>query len=339
MQIIERIRSEIRIGMSIPKPISDRNYQVIGWGKSRGEDALIYSIPSRSHDRKQSTKRLRLYDLKLAYEVLLNTGEFSRQWFNKNLPDCARDGGCNFTSIGGIFEMLGEAEYADRGIYRDKATIRAINQFLANLKDQLEKINQLSNNFFQKILYTVFIDTLSRAAFPNERKHRKRFIKFIDECSNWDDKDRVSSQQLLLILTEEGLSSGSLARALKDRVFSWVRGHTITPDQDPQYSEIQSLANDVELKHLNKARYKELFYTYRNNLLHEFKEPGKALSIWDMSSPYYHSFKGEPWQLDFPASFFRELCNSCLKGLEHYLYKNHINPYSSYDFGSLWRAS
>jgi len=36
-------------------------------------------------------------------------------WFDQYLSKCAAEGGCNFTTIGGIFILLGEAYYAGPG--------------------------------------------------------------------------------------------------------------------------------------------------------------------------------------------------------------------------------
>lgn len=115
--MIERIKSDIRPGTIIPKPQSAGEYRVVGWGQSRGEDALVYSIPARLSGGKASKKRIKISDFKAAYHVLVKTGEFTHSWFKENLPDCAKDGSCNFTTIGGIFELLGEAQYAGRGVY------------------------------------------------------------------------------------------------------------------------------------------------------------------------------------------------------------------------------
>ena len=116
--IIQRIKWDIRPGTIIPRPQSAREYRVVGWGQSRGEDALVYSIPTLLSGGKASKKRIKISDFKAAYDVLVKTGEFTYGWFKDNLPDCAKDGSCNFTTIGGIFELLGEAQYGHRGAYR-----------------------------------------------------------------------------------------------------------------------------------------------------------------------------------------------------------------------------
>ena len=44
-----------------------------------------------------------------------------------------------------------------------------------------------------RILLVTMIDTLSRAAHPNlARKNHDTIVKFIDNCVQWSDRDRVS---------------------------------------------------------------------------------------------------------------------------------------------------
>jgi hypothetical protein len=114
--ILKQIKAFPR-GTKIPKPISNRPYRIRGWGKSRGEDALVYEIPPKLAKRKPSTKRITESDFNSALSQLSATGKLTRKWFNENLPDCAKDGGCNFTTIGGIFELLGLARYTRPATY------------------------------------------------------------------------------------------------------------------------------------------------------------------------------------------------------------------------------
>ena len=44
--IISRIEAEITPGTIIPKPETDREYCVKGWGGRRGERALVYWVPN-----------------------------------------------------------------------------------------------------------------------------------------------------------------------------------------------------------------------------------------------------------------------------------------------------
>ena len=114
--LVERIRKVAPPGTVIPKPKSASN-KVVGWGKSRGEDALVYAIPTKRGGHRQSTKRIKVSDFQSAHKVLIVTGEFTRSWFKQYLQDCNKDGGCNFTTIGGIFVLLGDASYCKLGVY------------------------------------------------------------------------------------------------------------------------------------------------------------------------------------------------------------------------------
>jgi hypothetical protein len=118
---IEReLREKIRPGTLIPKPQARGGFIVKGWGTRRGENALIYTIPNWKTPTKPHQKGITTSEWKKAFERLTGAGDFSRSWFNNSMPDCAKEGGCNFTTIGGIFELLGHADYDPSGVYRGK---------------------------------------------------------------------------------------------------------------------------------------------------------------------------------------------------------------------------
>lgn len=95
---------KIKSGTVIPKPETN-DEKVKGWGKRRKKDALIYIIPP-DHE-----KGVNLKEFKQAFDQLTNNGDFTRKWFKNNMLDCNKEGGCNFTTIGGIFVLLGIAKY------------------------------------------------------------------------------------------------------------------------------------------------------------------------------------------------------------------------------------
>lgn len=117
MGIAERIRQSVLPGTVIPKPEAQADFVVKGFGKRRGEEALVYLIPNHRNPSKPYEKGLCVSELEAAFAQLKSTGALSRSWFEANLPGCASEGACNFTSIGGIFQLLGEAQYASRGVY------------------------------------------------------------------------------------------------------------------------------------------------------------------------------------------------------------------------------
>jgi hypothetical protein len=216
---------------------------------------------------------------------------------------------------------------------------KAIQRYIENLRSHVEEGDSVSNEVFRKAIYFIVMDTLSKAAFPGVTQHHKRVIEFIDMCSNWMDKDRVSSQQLLLTLQENGIVTGQLFTLIQQYVFSWQRTTKIRPIQDPIISELIPIATEQEITLVQDAQYKELYYLYRNTLIHEFREPGIGTDLFlNDDSPYYHSRGSDPWQLIFPVGFLKRLCLESLDGLAKHLQDNHLNPYDAYKFGSMWRA-
>lgn len=104
-------------GTVIPKPQAKAEFTLKGKGTSRGEQAIVYYIPNRRDPREPHQKRITKSEFEAAYHQLNTTDEFSSQWFHENMPACAKEGSCNFTTIGGLFQKLGVAEY-QRGVYR-----------------------------------------------------------------------------------------------------------------------------------------------------------------------------------------------------------------------------
>jgi len=104
-------------GAEIPKPEAKECFLIKGIGKRGGENSLIYTIPSHTR-KKPYEKGITFSEFEKAYSQLQKTGTFERSWFNSHLKRCAKEGSCNFTTIGGVFQMLGFARYAERGKYQ-----------------------------------------------------------------------------------------------------------------------------------------------------------------------------------------------------------------------------
>jgi hypothetical protein len=115
--ILADIENVMTPGTTIRKPQAKADFVVKGWGIRRGERALIYTIPNHRHPARPYQKGITNSEWTRAFEHLRNAGDFSRTWFGRSLPACAKEGGCNFTTIGGVFELLGYAVYS-RGEYR-----------------------------------------------------------------------------------------------------------------------------------------------------------------------------------------------------------------------------
>ena len=118
MTTLDRIKKVAVAGRTIPKPTSSHGYAVIEWGISRGEEALVYRIPTKGNTVRASTKRVPSSVFEAADGVLAATGEITRAWFAKTFPKVWADGACNFTTLVGVFELLGDVTYAEPGKYR-----------------------------------------------------------------------------------------------------------------------------------------------------------------------------------------------------------------------------
>jgi hypothetical protein len=221
-----------------------------------------------------------------------------------------------------------------------------IDQYIAYFDAQNQEIATVARPVFKKVLYLVEIDTLSRAAFPRVSRNRQRVVQFIDTCSNWNDTDKVSAVQLKFVLEKNGILSGQLYDSINRRINSWAYGQIIRPNDDLTLGEAQRLSTPSESKYVNDARYAELLYTYRNHLLHEFREPGHGMDLGaDLpSAPYYLGMDqlstGQgSWELVFPVQLLRALCEGCINGLKAHLSANNLNPYDAYKFGTMWQRS
>lgn len=104
-------------GTVIPKPAAKGDFVVDRIGKRRGETALIYTVPNHKNPKKPYKKGITISEFERAHQKLVIDGEFTRRWFRKNMPRCNSEGGCNFTTIGGLFVLIGEAEYIGIGVY------------------------------------------------------------------------------------------------------------------------------------------------------------------------------------------------------------------------------
>jgi len=212
-----------------------------------------------------------------------------------------------------------------------------IERFTSHFAGQIQKIEAVSELPYRKMLYSAALDPLARAAYGN-RGHRDRVVQLIDDLTSWPAKNLVSPPQLSLALRERKRTRYRLFRNVAQRLAQWPPGHVLKISASPSLSELQPFAATEERTTLKKCRYAELFYTYRNNLVHEFREPGYGIEMaTDGNQPYYHSEIGGPWQLVFPVGFFTWLFDDALRNLQAYLTAHDRNPYEQFEFGSLWR--
>lgn len=101
----------------IPKPETNNEFKILRVGIRRNQPAIIYSIPSHINENIHYEKGITYSEFSSVLNELFNTGYVTRTWFNDNLPECAKEGSCNFTSLCGILELLGYCKYSEKGKY------------------------------------------------------------------------------------------------------------------------------------------------------------------------------------------------------------------------------
>lgn len=116
--VLDRILSRFPPGTQIPKPNACAAFTIKGEGYVGGERALVYTIPNRKNPAKPRQKGVTASQLEKAHRQLHQTGRLTRDWWNRHARLSVQEGGCNFTTVGGLFQLLGEAEYVGSGIYR-----------------------------------------------------------------------------------------------------------------------------------------------------------------------------------------------------------------------------
>jgi len=215
----------------------------------------------------------------------------------------------------------------------------SIDNYFSYFNTQLSEVGGVNDQLFKKILLVTMLDTLARAPFPTEKSNKKRFVGFIDKFADWDEKDRISLPQLSLLL--ETTDCSKLKNEVNQRLANWESGKEIYLTDDPECAEILSLSSTDEVDLLKQARHTNLFYVYRNHLVHEFRKPGYGIEHADDDSPFYLETEDlesgiTTWELVYPVKFFKGLVCSSLNGLKSYLEEKNIDPHASYSFGSTW---
>ena len=116
--IIETIKKRLPPGTVIPKPESVSEFRIKDWKGEGDDEELAYIIPSHADPPRPSSKRIPSRRIRASFARLMSTGELTHVWFTTTAKNGKVEGGCNFTTVGGIFCFLGFAEHAGRGRYR-----------------------------------------------------------------------------------------------------------------------------------------------------------------------------------------------------------------------------
>ena len=228
---------------------------------------------------------------------------------------------------------------------------KKINSFFSFFQKKIERIKKLSipkeDIFLKKQFYMAIIDTLGKKISLPKTSNRERFVRVVNDFSDWKEKDKVSLPHLCRFMkriTEPKFIK--LRTHIEEKNKLWVHGKTIMLTMDSDFEELTKLwpkeflkpNNDISLEHF---QHKHLFYKFRNCLIHEFREPGYGMDFGEESSPFYHSVSGLKssiisWELVYPILFLEEMVESIIEKLRKYFHEIDIDPRICFKFGSNW---
>lgn len=240
----------------------------------------------------------------------------------------------------------------------NKSVENNIRAYISYFQDQVKSIDKhcpksMDGDLHGRILYMALLDAISRSVFA-KRKNRERIVQFVSGFCDWPECNRVSLPHLYKLVGEKTETQLVSLRDLTIRSMSkWTPAEKVSLSRDLEFSEVEKLwprdgdkmirIDGVWPKWL---QHMHLLYTYRNNLMHEFRFPGRHVELWNDDEPYYAyliEYKNEKsseskksWELQYTARFFMRLCDTGLTNLEKHFYTHEVDPFESMDWGNYW---
>lgn len=227
-----------------------------------------------------------------------------------------------------------------------------IKLFLGHFERKLDRLDDYvfeeQDRLFKKNIIVSIIDALARTTSIENSTNRQRFTGIVEKFGNWSNHTRVSTPHLSYFLIRLREPSFEAARKFVfDRISSHSDGRLVHLADDPELSEVAKLwPVSVDQRLLGELRltsftHLNLFYLYRNSLIHELREPGYGMEFSDSDTePFYHGMTTDNDQqtleLVYPLNFYFRIVRNVLKNLHSYLATNQIDPYECYKFGSSW---
>lgn len=229
-----------------------------------------------------------------------------------------------------------------------------VTTFFSFIDQKIQQLdNEITNGHDPSILLLSLLDTLSLFAYPNEYDNKKRFIKLIDNYSDWQDKNRISLIQLQHLLKRIKISSlkyDELCKKVNSRIDQWENGRVYrAADVDLSITELNKYRDGQTDCLIDVTRYPVLLWLLRNWLVHSFIKPGFGMDVSsDKTTPYYHGMyhsieamnnndkSQKTWELVISPQLVLNLIKSSAQNLQIYFRKNSINPYDRSPFAECW---
>ncbi|PTB99847.1 hypothetical protein C9993_00705 [Marinobacter sp. Z-F4-2] len=231
------------------------------------------------------------------------------------------------------------------------------------------KQNRRHQGLPAKLLLCSIFDSLSIAAFPNERGVGKRYRQTVSAHSGWTHYDRVSLLQLCGVLDSlsqipssfSDLNSWAQSEkckrfAVSNRLLSSRKELSIDPTLQEVIAEWPCQGNGQPEKLDGRVlpsgfTHKNLLWMYRNKLAHEFRLPGAGAesAFRTEFDPYYQEVStvsgvdpvsglvfNNRWELVYPTGFFVQIVKRSLDNICTDYRASGTSPFLSYQEGSLW---
>lgn len=214
-----------------------------------------------------------------------------------------------------------------------------VENFIGHFRRQASSIGGVTDPLFRQILAATALDPLARAAYGKPKRHRDNLQRLVEELTTWDARNRVSLVQLRLKLSEQKRTRYRLYREANRRLKQLPPARRYPgAELSPTFDEMLLFATPMEESALRDCRYSALFCAHRNTLVHEFRPPGYG---HDWSGTKTHAFYGpsafSERELVFPPGFLEYILVEAINGVEQHLVDMRIDPYTQFEFGSLWR--
>jgi hypothetical protein len=219
-----------------------------------------------------------------------------------------------------------------------------------------------------KVLLCSIIDSLAKSRFPEIKTNSQRFKQTIEELGGWAECDHISLLHLKRALdmqvgTSERFSDlrnwTDSAMAARFKVSNRLFSVPVPIFRDPNPDEVNSCwpvsatgqrekIRDISFEML---QHKHLLWLYRNNLVHEYRIPGRGseLGLRDSQEPCYRQVAqiesidcedrlvfSNRFELIYPTAFFRTLAETVLHNVAQHHLGAGRNPFLAFSDGSYW---